>query len=338
MSEQLVKRETVKTLVAMPGYRQRFDEVLGAHRASAFLGSLTALTADKYLAACEPKSVLAAAFVAATLDLPINKSLGFAWVVPYNGVGQFQIGWKGVVQLALRSGQYRRLNAFKVCADAFLGLDDFAEPIIDNSKLDDAAPAVGYAVVWELLNGFRKTIYWSKEKTIAHAERYSQARKKKRTESPWYTHEDEMCLKTVLSNGLRAYGPMSVQMQRAMIEDQAVRYDLDGEPQYIDNEQTAADLPAMPQEAAPKKRGRGPGKKQQAEAAAPPEDDTESAEEKAELDELWSQAVELGQRCQRTEEVSMAKADAAMKEGKASLISLIQALEELVIAVERNRP
>jgi len=107
---------------------------------------------------------------------------------------------------------------------------------------------------------------------------------------------------------------------------------------YIDNEQTAADLPAMPQEAAPKKRGRGPGKKQQAEAAAPPEDDTESAEEKAELDELWSQAVELGQRCQRTEEVSMAKADAAMKEGKASLISLIQALEELVIAVERNRP
>lgn len=228
------KSETVKSLVAMPGYRQRFDDVLGPEKAAAFLGSLTALTAEKYLAACEPRSVLAAAFVAATLDLPIQKNLGFAFVIPYKGVGSFQIGWKGIVQLALRSGQYRRLNAFKVNAEALKGVDDFGEPVLDFEVLDDTKPAVAFAVAWELVNGFRKSVIWTREKCLAHAQRYSQS--VRRGDSPWKTHEDEMCLKTAVKMALQTWGPMSVQMQRAAINDSTTRMEIDAEPEYLDAE------------------------------------------------------------------------------------------------------
>lgn len=224
---------SVKSLVALPAMRQRFDSVLGGKKAAAFIGSLTALTAEKSLAQCEPRSVVAAAFTAATLDLPINKSLGFAWIVPYSGLGQFQIGWKGYVQLALRTGQYARLNAFKVNAEAFGGLDGIGEAVIKFEALDETKPPVGFAVAWELVNGFRKVVYWPKERCLAHAKRFSQSYRGKK-DSPWKTDEDAMCLKTVVSNGLRAWGPMSVQMERALVSDQAVRLDVESEPIYID--------------------------------------------------------------------------------------------------------
>ncbi len=229
---------TVKSLVAMPAYRQRFDDVLGKDRAAAFLGSLTALATEKSLAVCNPQSVLAAAFTAATLDLPIQKNLGFAWVIPYKGMGQFQMGYKGYIQLALRTGQYVRLNAFPVNAEAVAGRDEFGEFIIDTSCLDDNKPAVGFAVAWQLMNGFKKTIYWPKEKCMKHAARFSQSFKADKKDSPWFTDEQEMCLKTVTANGLKKWGPLSVQMEAAYKHDQGVQMDVDAEPEYPDGPQT----------------------------------------------------------------------------------------------------
>lgn len=318
METAVAKRETVKSLVAMPGYRQRFDDVLGRDKAAAFLGSLTALTAEKYLAACDPKSVLAAAFVAATLDLPIQKNLGFAFVVPYKGVGSFQIGWKGIVQLALRSGQYRRLNAFRVNAEALKGFDEFGEPVLDVSEIDDSKPGVAFVVAWELQNGFKKVVAWSREKCLAHAQRYSQS--VRQGNSPWKTHEDEMCLKTVVKNALQTWGPMSVQMQAAAINDQSSRMELDAEPEYLDAEEVTDGNP-------------GPNAvekvldKLKVKASPTPEPDPE-------LDNLWDEAVALGEKLGRPTRACEDKANAAMREGAPALRSLVESLKELVKAEE----
>ena len=229
----LPPKETVRSLLARPAYAQRFREVLDK-RAPAFMSALVALADDPKLAKCEPRSVIAAAFVAATLDLPIQRSLGFAYVVPYAGVAQFQVGWKGYVQLALRSGKYRRMAAYPVNAEALKGMDEFCEPIIEAAALDDTKPAIGYVVAWELTNGFRKTCYWSTERIDAHSRRYSQAVKARKMDSPWFTHPDAMRLKTVVSNELRKWGVLSVEMQQALVADQSSREDIDAEPIYVD--------------------------------------------------------------------------------------------------------
>lgn len=232
---QLAERpESVRDFLALPAYKARFGEVLG-NRAPQFIASLIQLTNDPYLGRCEPKSVIASAMIAAVLDFPIEKSLGFAHIVPYGGVAQFQMAAKGYVQLALRSGQYQRLNAKPVNAEAIGGYDEVGEPEINWSLLDETKPAVGYVVAWKLVNGFVKRAYWSKAKVEDHASKFSQAYKKKKTDSPWFTNFDKMALKTVLMNELRTYGPLSVQMQTAMKHDYAVHTDIDAEPQYIDN-------------------------------------------------------------------------------------------------------
>lgn len=254
-------RETVKSLVAMPSYRMRFDEVLGKERAAAFLGSLTALTSEKSLGECEPRSVVAAAFIAATLDLPIQKGLGFAWIIPYKEgggqpVAQFQIGWKGIVQLALRSGQFKRLNAYPVNQDAFRGMDEFAEAVIDHQALDAEKDPAGFAVSWELLNGFRKTVYWTYGQCIKHATKYSLSYRTKGTSkrNAWNTSEPEMCMKTVVNNAGKKWWPMSVSMERAFEADGTTREDIDSEPAYIDADATpVSTLPPMP-----RKIGEGP--------------------------------------------------------------------------------
>jgi len=238
MSEEtkLAERpETVRDYLALPAYKARFGEVLG-NRAPQFMASLIQLTNDPNLAKCEPKSVIASAMIAAVLDFPIEKSLGFAHIVPYGGVAQFQMAAKGYVQLALRSGQYQRLNAKPVNIEAIGGYDEVGEPEINWSLLDETKPAVGYVVAWKLVNGFVKRAYWSKAKVEDHASRFSQAYRKKKMDSPWFTNFDKMALKTVLMNELRTYGPLSVQMQVAMKHDYAVHTDVDAEPQYIDND------------------------------------------------------------------------------------------------------
>lgn len=217
---------TVKTLAESAVYKSRFNEVLGQN-AAAFVVSLTSQCSAGPLSNVDPQSVLAAAFTAASLKLPVDRNLGFAWIVPYRGSAQFQMGYRGYIQLALRTSQYERLNAFAVNAEALAGFDDVGEPVIDFAKLDDDKEAVGYAIVWKLINGFRKIIYWSKAKVEKHAKRYSQSFNS--ASSPWKTHFDEMALKTVVGNGLKKWGILSTEMQMAFSRDGAMQKDIDGE-------------------------------------------------------------------------------------------------------------
>ncbi len=242
--------EMVKSLLSQDQYKARFEEVLrDKTKASQFMASITNLVAgSKQLQRCKPSSVIAAAFIGACLDLPIEKNLGYTWIVPYGDMATFIVGWKGYVQLALRTGLYAGMNAFPVNAEALGPYDEIGERQIYFDKLDHDKEAVGYACAWKLTTGFVKVCYWSKQEVDAHAKRYSAAFKANKKDSPWFTETDKMRLKTVVANSLKRWGLMSIetrQMQIAERHDQGAQEFIDAEVTYPDNgEEEAAAEPA----------------------------------------------------------------------------------------------
>lgn len=233
-ARQPAKAETLASLLAQDKYRNRFEQVLG-ERAPQFISSILSLGAT--LSDVEPRSVLASAAIAASLNLPINPSLGFAWIVPYkkNGVkfGQFQCGARGLIQLAQRTGAYGSMNAEAVNAEVYKGRNKVGEPIIDWDAMDEAKPVVGYVFAFEMINGFTKICYWSKEKVQRHAQRYSQSYRGG-FDSPWKDNFDRMAIKTVVANELRRWGMMSVELQGAFAEDHAIHRDIDAPAEFPD--------------------------------------------------------------------------------------------------------
>lgn len=232
---QLAERITVRNLLEKDNYKARFSEILGK-RAPQFMASIVQVSSDSSLKNCEAKSIVAAACTAATLDLPIDKNLGFSHIVPYGDKAQFQIGYKGFIQLALRSGQFKSMRDAKINKEAFIGFDEITgDPMIDWSKLDESKEPIGYAFAWRLLNGFGKVVFWSKAEVEAHAKRFSQAYRAKANRSPWMTDFDAMALKTVIKNALAKWAPLSLEMQTAMAHDQGAQADLDADVIYDDN-------------------------------------------------------------------------------------------------------
>jgi len=229
--------KTVKDFLALPAYKARFEEVLGK-RANQFMASVVSASSSPALSKADPRSVIASAMVAATLDLPVNPTLGMAYIVAYGNVAQFQIGYKGIIQLGLRSGQYRRMNAGPVNEGVFVRYDSIGEPVLDWSKYNPLAPAVGYFAGWELVNGFTKTVYWTKAQCMEHGARFSKSFRV--SSSPWKTDPDAMCTKTVITAGLKKWGILSVEMQKAAIHDQGAQRDIDAEVEYVDIESAAA--------------------------------------------------------------------------------------------------
>lgn len=237
------KQENLAALIRQPAYTSRFEAVL-KNRAPIFLSSLLQVGND--MPQVEPRSIIAAGMMAASLDLPINKSLGTAWIVPYkttvkiDGVevraelAQFQIGYKGYIQLALRSGTIARMNATAINKEAIAGYDDIVgEPLIDWKKLDTTKPAVAFAFAVRLTNGFGKCAVWTVEECQAHAQKFSQSFRS--GAKIWREHRDAMFLKTVISNELRTWVPLSIDIQRALFVDQSAAIDVDAETTYVDN-------------------------------------------------------------------------------------------------------
>lgn len=218
MGTELAPSDRIKTLVDSESIKKRFDDVLGK-RSAAFRSSIvSAYAMNKKLAECDPMSVVSSAMIAATLDLPINPSLGMAHIVPYKGVGAFQIGWKGIVQLALRSGQYKTINATVIYEGQVKKHDQFTGEMEFNDERK-SEKVIGYLLFFRLINGFEKYHYWTKEQCQAHGKRYSQAYKS--GFGPWVDMFDEMALKTVVKLGLLKYGILSVHMQDAIEKDES---------------------------------------------------------------------------------------------------------------------
>lgn len=221
---------TLGVMIGSQSVQQRFEKMLGDESAG-FLSSLLTLTNNnRLLATANPKTILAAAATAASMKLPINPSLGKAWIVPYKGSAQFQIGYKGVIELAMRTGKMKHIIMTPVCEGEIENWNRFTETYTPGEKKSDEV--VGYFARFETTNGFAKTTYWTKDEVIAHAKRFSKAY----NSGPWQTDFDRMACKTVLLSIMKTYAPMSIEMQQALEKDGkvAVVNENTGEAEYID--------------------------------------------------------------------------------------------------------
>lgn len=218
----------------------KFKEVLG-QKAPQFIASLISATQtnDKLLE-CKPDSLTGAALIAATLDLPINASLGMAYLVPYKSgnmlICQFQIGWKGLVQLAIRTGLYKTINVTEVYEGQLLNEDPFTGEYTFSAKAKTSDKVIGYVAYLRLLTGFEKQYYWTVAECEAHAKKYSKSYTGQYAASSLWTKDfDGMSKKTVLKLLLDKFGPKSVEMQNAIIYDQGITDEQAAFPQYPDN-------------------------------------------------------------------------------------------------------
>lgn len=226
---------TTKQYFEQQGVQDKFKQLLG-ERAQGFVTSIMQVVAsNKLLSSASPESIYKAAAVAAILDLPINQNLGFAYIVPYGRDAQFQLGYKGLIQLAQRSGQFKTIAAAPVYEGQLIEEDPLTGYKFDwKAKTSDKI--IGYAAYFSLINGFEKTSYMSMEQVTAHGKRFS----KTFGNGPWKTDFDTMATKTVLKLLLSKFAPLSIAMQKAVVADQGVVKNintdtLDIEVEHVDN-------------------------------------------------------------------------------------------------------
>lgn len=251
MTETPQQQLTVKNLFGRDEVRNKFQEMLGKRAPSFITSVLQIVASNTLLAKADPHSVYHSAAVAATLDLPLNNNLGFAYIVPYNQrykdelgnwsskqVAQFQLGFKGFKQLALRSGQFKTMNATDVREGEIKKRDRKTGKIelvwIEDEEIRNATKIVGYLSHFELLNGFEQTWYMTVKDLENHGLKYSQTFKKGM--GLWKEDFNSMCLKTVTKLNLSKNAPLSIDIQRAITFDQAIVNDSDtGDVTYPDN-------------------------------------------------------------------------------------------------------
>lgn len=213
------KPMTIKSLFSKDEVKSKIAEMLGK-RSTAFITSvLSVVQNNSYLKNAKPETVYTSAMIAATLDLPIHPSLGMAYLIPYGDQCQFQIGYKGIIQLALRSGQFKTISACEIYEGQLIEENPLTGYVFDFTK-KDSENIIGYAAYFSLINGFEKNSFWTVEKVKEHGKRFSKTFSSKG--GVWEKDFDSMAKKTVLKLLLSTYAPKTVEMQRAIIADQAV--------------------------------------------------------------------------------------------------------------------
>lgn len=260
MANELSVTKQVKNILSQDMVKQRFNEILGS-KANQFMASIVnAVCANKQLQECVPNTIISAAYVAASYDLPIDSNLGFSAIVPYkdykSGVtnAQFQMMYKGFIQLAIRSGTYENMNVAEVYEDELESynpitgelklVDDFSK--CEYRKQGKKEKIVGYYAWFKLLAGFKKELYMTVDECRHHAEQYSASYKadikKNWTSSKWTTDFNSMAKKTVLKLLLSRWGILSVEMQRALQDDQKVYTEENTEGEYADNKEVKEEV------------------------------------------------------------------------------------------------
>ncbi|MDO5016556.1 MAG: recombinase RecT [Eubacteriales bacterium] len=253
------KETSFSTFMALPAVRKKVNEVVGGDNGDRFIASIvTAVGTNPGLANCDNSSILSAALLGEALKLSPSPQLGQYYLVPFNDrkykrkVAQFQLGYKGYIQLAIRSGQYQRLNVMPVKEGELLGYNPFTQeidvrPILDPTEREKAK-TIGYFAFFELLNGYKQHLYWTKEQMQTHAKTYSFAYsndlRNGTSNSFWAKNFDAMAMKTMFRQLLSKYGPLSIEMQSAYISDMATITE-DGQPEYLDDQDLdfAIDVP-----------------------------------------------------------------------------------------------
>lgn len=280
VNNSLVKTEekkTFSTFLMGNAIKKKINETVGGANGQRFITAiLSAVSTNAALQECEHSSIISAAFLGESLKLSPSPQLGQYYMVPYNKtiklpdgtskqikVAQFQLGYKGYIQLAIRSGQYRDIGVMEVRDGEYLGKDKITgKPrfeFIEDDAIRENTPIVGYMSYFEYLNGFTKVLYWSKEKMLHHADEYSQAFSLDATtgkypkvsfadyeagkvpesemwkySSFWYKDFDGMAFKTMLRQLISKWGIMSIEMQEAYSKDMAELKE-NGDYEYIDS-------------------------------------------------------------------------------------------------------
>ena len=270
VQNSLASRQTKTGLTAyltQDAVKKQINSVVGGKNGTRFISSIvSAVQTTPALQECTNPSILSAALLGEALNLSPSPQLGQFYMVPFDnkkkGVkeAQFQLGYKGYVQLAERSGYYKKLNVLAIKEGELVRYDPLNEEIEVNLIEDDVereeTPAMGYYAMFEYENGFRKTLYWSKKKMLAHAEKYSQAFKRNggakslelleqgkipekemwKYSSFWFKDFDGMAMKTMLRQLISKWGIMSIDLQTAVDKDMAVIHE-DGSAEYVENGQ-----------------------------------------------------------------------------------------------------
>lgn len=224
--------------------KNQINNVIGGQNGQRFISSIvSAVNNNPQLSECTNQSILSGALLGESLNLSPSPQLGQYYLVPFNDknqgkVAQFQLGYKGYIQLAIRSGQYKKLNVLAIKEGELVKFDPLNEEIevnlIENEEERENAETTGYYAFFEYVNGFRKAIYWSRAKMEAHALKYSAGYRAKKGYTFWEKDFDGMAYKTMLRQLISKWGIMSIDMQTAIDADMSVINE-DGTKEYVDN-------------------------------------------------------------------------------------------------------
>ncbi len=255
------KPQTFSAFLTSDAIKNRINNMVGGKDGQRFISAvISAVSVNPGLSECDHSTILSAALLGESLKLSPSPQLGQYYMVPFNDkkrgtkVAQFQLGYKGYIQLAIRSGQYKKLNVLAIKEGELVSYDPLEEDIKVNLIQDElereAAKTIGYYAMFEYTNGFKKTMYWSREKMMSHADKYSMAFSAQKYQdlldgkvpqsemwkysSFWYKDFDGMAYKTMLRQLISRWGIMSIDLQMAMDKDMAAIHD-DGSVDYVDN-------------------------------------------------------------------------------------------------------
>ena len=249
---------TFSAFITSDGVKRKINEMIGGKDGQRFITSIiSAVSTNPTLAECEQASILSAAMLGESLKLSPSPQLGQYYLVPFNDnnrdckVAQFQLGYKGYIQLAIRSGEYKKLNVLAIKEGELINYNPLEEEIevnlIEDEEQRENAETVGYYAMFEFHNGYKKSIYWSKKKMESHALKYSKGYKAKKGYTFWEKDFDGMAYKTMLRQLISKWGIMSIEMQSAIEKDMAVIKD-DGQAEYVDNQPIGVNAEPQPQE------------------------------------------------------------------------------------------
>jgi recombination protein RecT len=224
---------TVKSLLSNESVKAKFGEIL-KDNAAGFTANLAVMVNNSAaLSKLQPRSVISAAVISASLNLPLDPNLGFAAIVPYGDKAQFQIMYKGLIQLAMRSGQYKTIGVTEIYEGELISENRLTGEFVFDFTAKTSDKVIGFAAYFSLLNGFEKTVYWPAAQVEGHGKRYSQTYKK--GFGLWKDDFVAMGKKTVLKSLISKWGILSIEMQRAVKFDQGVITNTETEEiEYVD--------------------------------------------------------------------------------------------------------
>jgi len=244
---QVNKKPRFSVAIQSDAYKNLINQTLGdPNRSARFIAAISsAVSVNPALQNCDAGTIISGALVGDSLNLSPSPSLGHYYLVPFEDrkndrtVATFQLGYKGFLQLAMRTGQYKKINVLAIKKGELKSYNQLSEELvvdlIEDDNLREKTETVGYYAMFELINGYQKALYWSKEKMETHANRYSKGYQARKGFTFWEKDFDAMGFKTLLRQLISKWGVMSIELETAYTKDMSAIHE-DGKVEYVDND------------------------------------------------------------------------------------------------------